>query len=95
MHFGNNIEKYGFEKSSWPIIEINDLPDGGQEIYMAKSRISDPSINAPVWLVRKVTIRTRGTVTTITTEQTEGWDNIWDDGNSGVPTHKTLEYHLI
>lgn len=88
MSFGNNIEKFGFEKSTWPLIEINDLSDGGQEIYMAKSRKKDPSTAAPVWLVRKVTIRKAGTVTTIDTMQTEGWDNIWSD-------RQTLEYHLI
>ena len=88
MIFGNNIEKMGFEKSTWPILEVNEYPDGGQEIYMGKSRHSDASTSAPVWLIRKITIRNSGTITTIITEQTEGWRNIWDN-------HKTLAYKLI
>ena len=87
MHFGNNIEKFGFEKSGWPITEVNEYPDGSQEIYMGKSIKPEPSTGEPVWLVRKITIR-KGTSTTIIIEQTNDWKNIWDD-------RKSLEYHLI
>lgn len=88
MNFGNNIEKYGFEKSTWPIVEVNDLPDGGQEIYMAKSRYPNASTSDQVWLVRKVTIRKRDSVTTIFTEETPDWNNSWEN-------HSQLRYQLI
>ena len=56
MSFGNNIEKYGFDKSTWPIVEVNDLPDGGQEIYMAKSRYPNASTSDPVWLYKFINL---------------------------------------
>lgn len=88
MHFGNNIEKYGFEKSTWPMVAIIDKSDGIQEIYMGRCQTGDPDIKATGWLVRKITITTIGSVTTIVTEQTKGWDNIWKN-------YESLEYHLI
>lgn len=88
MSFGNNIEKYGFDKSTWPIVEVNDLPDGGQEIYMGKSRRPNASTSDPVWLVRKITVRKRDSVTTILTEETSDWNNSWEN-------HSQLIYQLI
>ena len=88
MHFGNNIEKFGFEKSSWPLIEIIDNPDGSQIIYMGKSRVKDARENDNVWLVRKITINSKVGRQNIVTKQTADWNNAWD-------LRERLVYYLI
>ena len=76
--YGNNIEKLGFDKSTWSIVEIVNLDDG-QEIYKGKAQVSNPSTSDPVWLIRKITVQTGDSSETIITEQTSGWNNVWDD----------------
>ena len=87
MNFGNNIEKFGFEKSTWAIVEIIDLDDG-QEIYKGKAQGLNPSTSDPVWLIRKITVRKGDFGETITTEQTSDFNNVWDN-------RANLTYNLV
>ena len=86
MQFGNNIEKFGFEKSNWPMMWISS--DGGL-IYRGRPSKTDAREDEPVWYIQQVIIRsTPEGHKQIETKSTDGFGYRWDE-------RTTLEYHLI
>lgn len=51
MNFGNNIERMGFEKGGWSLIEVH--PDG--TVYKGKTSNPDAKIDEPCWFIMKIT----------------------------------------
>lgn len=51
MNFGNNIERMGFEKGGWSLIEVH--PDG--TVYKGKTSDPDAKIDEPSWFIMKIT----------------------------------------
>ena len=86
MNFGNNIEKYAFEKSNWPMMWISS--DGGL-IYRGRPSKTDAREDEPVWYIQQVIIQsTPAGDKQIETRSTDGFGYRWDE-------RTTLEYHLI
>jgi hypothetical protein len=54
MSFGNNIERMGFEKSGWSLIET--YPDG--TVYKGKTSNPDAMIDEAVWCIMRTVIST-------------------------------------
>ena len=55
MSFGNNIERMGFEKSGWSLIET--YPDG--TVYKGKTSNPDAMIDEAVWYIMR-TVKVTG-----------------------------------
>ena len=51
MNFGNNIERMGFEKGGWSLIEVH--PDG--TVYKGKTSNPDAIIDDPCWFIMRIT----------------------------------------
>lgn len=76
MKFINNIEKLGFEKSTWPLIEIS--PDGNT-IYMGKPKTDSADYRDSCWFIKRITIATspEGWQSIVTQVAEGGWNNAW------------------
>ena len=86
MQFGNNIEKFGFEKSTWPLVLIS--PNGSQ-IYRGRPSKSDASLDEPVWFIQRIVIVNGSDGSqVIETRSTDGFKYKWED-------RENLNYHLI
>ena len=51
MNFGNNIEKFGFDKGVWPLVEVS--PDGNT-IYMGKPPHENAGAHEKGWVIKKI-----------------------------------------
>ena len=77
MVFGNNIEKYGFLKSEWPLVETVDLHENSGTIYMGKPKTPDADYEDPVWLIKKIEIHPQPNGCKVITKITPDWNNTW------------------
>ena len=85
MQFGNNIEKFGFEKSTWPMVLISP---NGCEIYRGRPSKSDAFPDEPVWFIQHIVIVTgKDGSQVIETRSTDGFKYKWED-------RETLKYYL-
>ena len=83
MNFGNNIEKMGFEKSGWSLIEVS--PDG-QTIYQGRTFNPNALLDEPVWLIKRISIvNGKDNSQTFVIEYSISNKNKWED-------RKTLRY---
>ena len=53
MNFGNNIEKMGFEKGEWPVVEKSH---DGNTIYMGRPPHSSARSGEPGWIIKRINI---------------------------------------
>ena len=88
MGFVNNIERYGFLKSDWPLVDIMNNSNGSAVIYMGKTKTLTGRTDEKVWLVKKISIHPTPVGETIVTEITPSWDNAWSD-------REKLKYQFI
>ena len=78
MNFGNNIEKLGFEKSTWPMVEIIPIPNGNI-VYRGRPKFHDARPDDPVWYIQKIVIENNLVVQKITTTSTDDFKYRWLD----------------
>ena len=78
MNFGNNIEKLGFEKSTWPMVEIENTPVGNI-IYRGRPLTPDASLDDPEWYIQMIVIDSSTGAQVIETSSTDGFKYKWTD----------------
>lgn len=81
MHIGNNIEKFGFDKGDWQLVEVSA---DGNTIYMGKTNVATALPEHHAWYIKRVTISaTADGGQLIKTEVAVGpndpWEHVWDD----------------
>ena len=88
MNFGNNIEKYAFEKGVWPLVDIVNDSASQQTIYMGRPRTPNADENDPVWFIRKIIIRSGEYGQRVHTWSTRDFNNKWSE-------REYLDYDMI
>lgn len=77
MNFGNNIERMGFEKAGWSLVEVS--PDGCT-IYQGRPSKEDALPNEPVWFIKKISIANgKDGSQTIQLQYSKHKNNTWED----------------
>lgn len=84
MKFGNNIERYAFDKGDWQLVEVSA---DGNTIYMGKTNIATALPEHHAWFIKRITIsQTEEGGQLIKTEVAVGendpWENSWEDRTS-------------
>ena len=81
MHIGNNIEKFGFDKSGWQLTEVSA---DGNTIYMGKTNIATALPEHHAWFIKRVTISATEEGGQLIKEEiavgpNDQWEHSWDE----------------
>ena len=81
MHIGNNIEKFGFDKSGWQLTEVSA---DGKTIYMGKTNVATALPENHAWYIKRVTITATADGGQLIKEEiavgpNDQWEHSWDE----------------